>query len=309
MGCGWATRIHSKTLAAFNGRVRRRYASRDAAKADTFNAEFEGSGAYGSYEAAITDRSIHAIVVATPPAEHLELAVRALRADKDVIVEKPAFLRASDFDAVRRVCDETGRRVFIAENYFYKPLLHSLRKLLEDEAVGQPLFLQVNAVRSQRVGGWRDDPTVAGGGALFEGAVHWIDFLANLGLSIESVRGFEPVRTGKVDRSMLVVIEYGEGAIATLHYSWEVPSLLRGLRLSRIWGTAGSITFETNGLFIAVSGTQRRLIIPSLTDIAGYRGMWRDFLEALSTNGTPEMTLDLAERDLKLVEAIYATVD
>lgn len=308
MGCGWATRIHSKTLASFDGKVRRRYASRDGAKAGAYNSRFAGAGAYGSYDAAIADPAVGAVVVATPPAHHLGLTVHALRAGKDVIVEKPPFLHAADFDAVRRVCGETGRRVFVAENYFYKPLLRTLRELLASGVVGQPLFIQVNALRAQRLEGWREDPAVGGGGALFEGAIHWIDFLANLGLSIESVRGFEPHRTGEVDHSMLVVVEYGEGPIATLHYSREVPSLLRGLRLSRISGTTGSITFETNGLFVAVTGRHHRFIIPSLTDIAGYRGMWRDFLRALRTDGKPDMTLDLAERDLKLVESIYATL-
>ncbi len=239
----------------------------------------------------------------------MSLTLRALRAGKAVIVEKPAFLRAADVEAVRRVCREVGRPVFVAENYFYKPLLRTLRAMLAVRAVGQPLFIEVNALRAQFIPGWREEPSLAGGGALFEGAIHWIDFLANLGLSVEAVRGFEPSRRGRLDRSILVVIEYGEGPIATLHYSWEVPSLLKGLHLSRIAGTDGSITFETNGLFVALSGRQHRFVVPSLTDIAGYKNMWRDFLQALRHHRPPAMTLDLAERDLKFVESIYATLD
>jgi hypothetical protein len=36
--------------------------------------------------------------------------------------------------------------------------------------------------------------------------------------------------------------------------------------------------------------------------------MWRDFLDALRSGRAPRMTLDLAERDLRLVEAVHATV-
>lgn len=308
LGCGWATRIHAKVLAAFAGQAACRFASRDGVKARAYNARFRGSGVYDSYESAITDPSVDVVVVATPPTQHLALAVRALRAGKDVIVEKPPFLRAADFLGVRRVCDETGRRVLVAENYFYKPLLRTLRRLLSDGVVGRPLFLQVNALRHQRISGWREDPVEAGRGALFEGGIHWINFLGNLGLSIESVQGFEPAGNGQPDRSMLVVVEYGEGPVATLHYSWEVPSFFRGLRLSRICGTAGSITFETNGLFVVVHGPRRRFLVPSLHDVGGYRAMWRDFLRALRTGDAPDLTLDLAERDLKLVESIYATL-
>jgi predicted dehydrogenase len=108
---------------------------------------------------------------------------------------------------------------------------------------------------------------------------------------------------------MLVVLEYGEGPVASLHYSWEVPAPLQGLRLSHIWGTGGALTFETNGLFVAARGRRWRVSLPGLTDVAGYRAMWRDFLDALRDGRTPSMTLDLARRDLELVEAIYASLD
>ena len=51
--------------------------------------------------------------------------------------------------------------------------------------VAAPLLLPVERAE-------RDDPAVAGGGALFEGGVHWIDLLANSGLEVESARGFRP---------------------------------------------------------------------------------------------------------------------
>lgn len=46
-----------------------------------------------------------------------------------MIVENPAFMRAVDADAVRSAADVAGRRVFVAENYVYKPLAAHLRRL------------------------------------------------------------------------------------------------------------------------------------------------------------------------------------
>jgi predicted dehydrogenase len=289
--------------------VRRTYASRTLANADAYNRRWQGHGVHASYDEALEDATVDAVVIATPPATHLSLTLRALRAGKHVIVEKPAYPRSADFAVVRRAAAESARTVMVAENYFYKPLLTTLRRLVEANAVGEPRFLQINALRSQQLPGWRDDPRLAGGGALLEGAIHWVNFLANLGYSIESARGFQPARNGRLDRSMLVVIEYGEGPIATLHYSWEIPALLRGLHLSRLAGTKGTVTFETNGLFTVLTGRRTRIEFPSLRDIAGYRHMWRDFLRALREETEPAMTLAHAERDLKLVESIYATLD
>lgn len=305
LGCGFATRIHSRTLKAFGDRVERHYASRRPGRAREYAARFGGAAAHGSYEAALEHPRIDAVLVATPPASHLELAEAAMRAGKDVIVEKPPFLRSSDFDRVQRLREETGRRLFVAENYFYKPLASCLRRLLAERAVGEFLFLHVDAVKLQETGDWRDERALAGGGALFEGGIHWIDLIGSLG---PEVRRVSAVRAGGgpgPERSTLVSMELEGGAAASLLYSWEVPSPLRGLRLSRIYGTEGTIRFESSGLFVAVWGRKKRLLFPGLRDISGYRTMFADFLRALRTGGEPRLTLDRARRDLELVEAAY----
>ena len=66
---------------------------------------------------------------------------------------------------------------------------------------------------------------------------------------------------------------------ASLYYSREIPSLFRGLRLSKLFGRKGVITFESNGLFVFVRGRGLpRLVFPGFRDIRGYRAMYRDFV-------------------------------
>jgi predicted dehydrogenase len=309
LGCGFATRLHSKTLAGFKNDIRCYYASRDQSKAISFNQKYSGNGYFGSYEAAMIDPKIDVALIATPPIYHLDLAVQAMQAGKHVIVEKPPFLHAADFDIIRKAQAETKRSALVAENYFYKPVAIKLRKLLRAGLIGEVLFVHVNALKLQKTGNWRDDPGLSGGGALFEGGIHWINFIANLGLSVKSVRGLRPGQQNGIEKSMLVAIEYAEGAVGALYYSWEIPSLFKGLRLSKIYGRKGSITFESNGLIIIVNGVKTRVIIPKLIDIAGYKGMFRDFIHALRTGEEPQMTLELAQQDLKLVETIYQSLN
>lgn len=307
LGCGQITRTHSRTLSGFGSEVRCFYASRDPAAAEKFARHYGGAGFFGSYAAALDDERIDTVLVATPPHSHLELTLRALEYGKNVIVEKPAFLRASDFATVRSAETRSGRRVFVAENYCYKPLARLLRGVVTSGALGEIRFLHLDAVKYRAPGGWRGDPTVAGGGALFEGGVHWIDLLANLGLRIEAVHGFRPGDWQGSERSMLLVAEYEEGAIGTLAHSWEIPSPLQGLRLSRIYGTKGSVVFESNGLFILVTGAKPSLMFPGLRDISGYQAMFRDFLTALRTGSEPFMSLCRAQRSIQLIEAAYRT--
>ena len=304
LGCGEITEAHSRTLASMGSPVRRFYASRTPERSASYERRLGGAGSYGCYEAAFADGRIDAAFIATPPASHLELTLRALRSGKDVIVEKPAFLRARDFDQVGAAQLETGRRVFVAENYCYKPLALTLQAIVASGELGELRFVHVNAVKSQWPAGWRDDPGQAGGGALFEGGIHWIDLISNVGPRVLSASVFRCGDQVAAERSSVVVFAYQGGAVGTLFHSWEIHSHLRGLRLSRIYGTSGSLAFESNGVFVAVVGPKTRFLMPGLSDISGHRAMFADFLAALETGRESLMTLERARRDVELVEAV-----
>lgn len=307
LGCGRAAVLAGRALRGVTG-VSCAYASRDPQRAARFARQL-GGRAFGSYEEALTSPDVDAVLVATPPASHFALALRALNCGKNVVIEKPPTLRSSELDALGVSARLVGRRVMVAENYFYKPLARALRELIGEGVVGDLLFVHVNALKAQRPAGWRRDPELAGGGALFEGGIHWVDLLANLGPRVEQVEGFLPGVNGtpSADRSVLAVFRYSTGAIGTLSYSWETASALRGLRLSRVYGREGSIAFESNGLFLATWGRTRRLAFPGLRDISGRRAMWSDFVPALQENREPQYDLRHARRDLELVEAVYAS--
>jgi predicted dehydrogenase len=308
LGCGNITRAHSGTLKRSKD-VLRYYASRDRAHAEQYSRNLGGAGAFGSYREAMEDSRIDAVLVATPPDSHLELTLEALARGKHVIVEKPAFLRSEDFGPVRAAAERAGRRVFIAENYAYKPLARALQRIIGSGALGEVRFLHLVAVKKQRHGGWKDDPALAGGGALFEGGVHWIDLLAHLGLTIESVHGFRPRPGDTLERSMVVAARFEGGGIGTLYHSWEIPSPLRGVRLSRIYGTRGSAVFESNGLIVAVTSPRLKLVFPGFRDISGYAAMFADFFQSMRSGREPLMTLARARRGLELIEAAYATAE
>jgi UDP-N-acetylglucosamine 3-dehydrogenase len=309
LGCGAVTRAHTRTLRALDRDVRLYYASRTPYRAEELNTRCAGAGAFASYAAALDDPRVDAVLVATPPVFHLEWTLRALKAGKHVIVEKPPFPRAADFTTVEAAARAASRQVLVAENYFYKPVLRALRSMVRQGAVGEPRFLDIKALKTQHTENWRDDPVLAGGGALYEGGIHWIDFLANIGLDVVSVHGFRPGRRAGLDREMLVVARYAEGAVGVLFFSWAIPSVLKGVRLSHIYGTEGSIRFESNGLFILVLGRRAHLRFPGVRDLTGTRAMFRDFLSALREGRPPEFTLSHARRDLELVEAAYRTAD
>ena len=108
---------------------------------------------------------------------------------------------------------------------------------------------------------------------------------------------------------MMVAFRYDNGAVGALYYSREVPSLLRGLRLSKLFGRRGIITFESNGVFVIVRGQgMPRVILPGFKDIRGYQAMYRDFSRASREGAQPEMSLERAGEDQRLMEQVYTTI-
>jgi predicted dehydrogenase len=157
---------------------------------------------------------------------------------------------------------------------------------------------------------WRNDEEMAGGDAFFEEGIHWLHLAGSLGPKITTIQGFRPAvsRDGPDRRikSMLVSFRYDNGAVGSLYYSREIPSLFRGLRLSKIYGREGVITFESNGAFLLARGKGFSFSVPgAFRDIRGYQAMYRDFAAAIARGGQPEMSLERAMDDQRLMEQIY----
>ena len=314
LGGGFITGVHSRHLKALRDDVVRSYASRDGSKAEACCRRYLGAASYDSYTAAIRDPAVDAVVIAVPPRFHLDLTLQALSAGKHVLVEKPAYLSMEDYLRVRSARDRARRVVMVGENDHYKPLAVCLRRLLREGVIGEMVFAHFTTLvkRFKDTDDWRNDETMAGGDAFFEEGIHWLHFANSLGPVITEVRGYRPAasREGLDTRSksMMVAFRYDNEAVGALFYSREVPSLLRGLRMSKLLGRDGIISFESNGAMVLVRGSGApRLILPGFHDIRGYQAMYRDFLGAIRTDRSPEMSLETAMADQRLMDQIYAT--
>jgi predicted dehydrogenase len=315
LGCGLITRVHSRHLRSLRSDILASYASRSRQKAEAFCREFGGAGAYGDYAAAIEDPRIDAVVIAVPPRYHMMLTLAALAARKHVLVEKPAYLRLDDYADVIAARDRAQRVVLVGENDHYKPLAVYLRRLMSTGALGDMVFAHFTTIahKLKAADDWRNDEEMAGGDAFFEEGIHWLHLANSLGPRIVEAHGYRPPLSVKgPDRrakSMLVSFTYDNGAVGSLYYSREIPSLLRGLRLSKLFGRRRVITFESNGAFVLVRGEGvPQLRFPGFRDMRGYRAMYADFVRAIGAARAPEMSLETAMDDQRLMDQIYASL-
>jgi predicted dehydrogenase len=316
LGCGFITRVHSSHLRkAFPKDILRSYASRDPARAESYRQRFGGERSYAGYQAALDDPSIDAVVVAIPPRFHLDLALRCLSAGKHVLVEKPAFLDTPGYHTAIEARNRVGKVVLVGENDHYKPLANHLRQLLADGVIGELVFGHFTSIakRLKKEDDWRNDESMAGGDAFFEEGIHWLHVAGSLGPKITSIQGYRPkpsrVAPDRRAKSMLVSFRYDNGAVGSLYYSREIPSLLQGLRVSKLMGREGIISFESNGVILLERGRKgMRLRLPGFRDIRGYQAMYADFAQAIRTGGVPEMSLERALEDQLLMDQVYSSV-
>src|SRR6266700_235469 len=82
-----------------------------------------------SYEAVLNDSSIDAVVIATPAETHYDLAKLALRAGKDVFVEKPMTLRADETEGLTSLAERLGRILMVGHLLEFHPAITRLREL------------------------------------------------------------------------------------------------------------------------------------------------------------------------------------
>ncbi|HEV8265912.1 MAG TPA: Gfo/Idh/MocA family oxidoreductase [Gemmatimonadales bacterium] len=312
LGCGKVARVHSRVARSLGG-VELLFASRSLERAEKYNRRYRGVAAFGSYDAACADPRVDAVVICTPHAFHVEHATLAALRGKALLIEKPVTRTLAELSAIEAAVGHAGTIAMVAENYHFKPAVRVLRRHLDAGDLGQPLFFELNRAGRQRPTGWRADAELMGGGALLEGGVHWVNYLCRLGGGVREVcaarpEGDRPL-VAPFEDGLEVLVRFESGAVGKLLHAWSVTNRLAGLGLSKIYGTEGNITFESNGLFALVTGRRTRLRFPGVRDLMGYRAMLRHFVQCVRERVEPEMSLAAARRDLAIVLAAYRSLE
>ncbi len=138
-------------------------------------AKENGIHAYGSYEELLADNRVEAVVVATPNDSHKELVIKALKAGKHVICEKPAEMSVEAFDEMTMASKKAGKIFTVHQNRRWDVDYLAIKGLAEREEIGKLIHLE------SRVHGSRGIPSdwrclkAQGGGMILDWGVHLID--------------------------------------------------------------------------------------------------------------------------------------
>jgi predicted dehydrogenase len=218
-------------------------ASRDAAKAQAFAAEFGVPRVNASYDALLDDDGLDAIYIPLPNTMHAQWAERAARRGRHILCEKPL---AMSFDEARSMFDAARQHgVLLLEAYpwWFQPQTAALLQLLHSGAIGSVRSVQASfgfTLRDPDGTNIRSMPAL-GGGALMDAGCYCLS-LIRLAIAGAPQRVHASARRGPtgVDIATTATLHYADGVVAQMSCAMDMALHRHAL----IVGSDGVITTE-----------------------------------------------------------------
>ncbi len=168
---------------------------------------------------------INTIFIATRHGEHASLAAQALRAGKNVFVEKPLALNYEQLQDVASAYQESGRKLLVGFNRRFAPLVRKMKAFFDgiDRSSLSPkmMLYRVNAGPLPRSHWTQDEED--GGGRIIGEVCHFIDTAAYLtGDAMPRSVFAKSISSGRADTvdrdTVSITIEYEDGSVAEILY-------------------------------------------------------------------------------------------
>jgi predicted dehydrogenase len=247
VGCGRIAKRHSELLGL--GQIPNAMLSAvcdiDEAKAQKLASQF-GVPAFTDMHRMMTDADVDVVVILTESGRHAEHTCALAKYGKHIVVEKPMALSLDDADAMIRVCDLAGIKLFVVkQNRFNVPVVQ-LRKALEQGRFGK-LVLGTVRVRWSRDQKYYDQDSWRGtwaldGGVLTNQASHHVDLLEWMMGDVESVYAMTTTALVNIESedTAVVALRFRNGALGVIEATTAVrPKDLEGS--VSVLGEGGSV--------------------------------------------------------------------
>jgi predicted dehydrogenase len=265
VGCGWAARsLHAPG-------IRRSRCGEIVAVSDPragATAAFPAARQFKDWQTMLAEVACDAVLVASPPAQHAEVAVAALAMGRHVLVEKPLAVRLEDAERIDAAARSAGRVVAVGFNQRCHPRLLAIRAALARGEFGtlQSIHLTWHSGAGLGARDWLGE-RAQGGGALLDLGSHVVDLWRFLAQDeIGSIRAQSHSR----------IID-DESATLT-------ATMLRGAVMTAELSLVAADRFE-----IVIRGSRRQVTVhPYGRDFrASYVAQWRAFADAIGGIGSP----------------------
>lgn len=173
---------------------------------------------------------IDVINICTPNGYHAEYAIKALKAKKHVVLEKPIALTKQDSEEILFKSLEMSRHVFCVMQNRYSPPSVWLKELVDNHTLGDIFMVKLDCFwnrdnRYYKKGNWHGDAKLDGG-TLFTQFSHFIDIMYWLFGDVQNIRGnfadFSHKDLTDFEDSGVVTFDFVNGGMGSLNYSTAI---------------------------------------------------------------------------------------
>lgn len=327
LGAGFISDIHIECYHRFvpEAEVIGVYA-RNADKVKAFAEKHHVPKWYTDIDDIINESRCDIIDICLPNFLHAEAAIKAAKAGKQIIIEKPLAVTLEEADAMIDACKKAGVRLMYAEELCFAPKYERVRHMVKEGAVGEVFMLKQSEKHSGPHSDWFYDINLSGGGVLMDMGCHafqWFRWMLNNAKAVSVYASMSTVlhkgRTKGEDNSV-VIIEFENGVTAVAENSWAKHGGMDDK--SEVYGLGGvvyadlfmgnsAISYSKNGYGYAMEKADTTVgwsfTVFEEAFNQGYPHELQHFVDCVRNNKEPLVTGEDGRVVMELLYAAYAS--
>ncbi len=264
---------------------------------------------YENFDKIASDDKVDLVYIVLPNSMHHEFTLRAAKAGKHVLCEKPMANSSKDCREMIAACQAAGRKLAIGYRCQYEP--HHVRMM---ELVHAPEFgpiSRIDAGFAFKIGDpnqWRLKHSLAGGGALMDIGVYALQACRYLTreepiLITAQETKTDPVKFAEVDESITWRMDFPSGTFAYCSTSYT----LNGINRVEAFGQKSSVkldpAFSYRGIKLHVNGAPQQL-----EEIDQFAREMDEFAKCILEDKPSKVSGEEGLKDMLAVEAIYRSI-
>src|SRR5450631_3258104 len=267
---------------------------------------------YENFDEIAHNPAVDAVYVALPNSMHAEYTMRAARAGKHVLCEKPMATNVAECQAMIDACKKANVKLMIAYRCHYEPTNLRAVKLLRDGVLGQVQSIESAFGFNISPGEWRINKKLAGGGPLYDVGIYSLNACRYLtGEEPQSIAAFASTidhdgRFNEVEENVSWTMKFPSGIVASC--STTYGSNMDGYY--RVYGSKGwlqvdqAFVYEGLRLRAEFSGTKLDELNPA-RDPSHFQAEAEHFSNCVLKNLEPQSPGEEGLTDMRLITKIY----
>jgi len=267
---------------------------------------------YENFDEIAHNRAIDAVYVALPNSMHAEYTIRAAKAGKHVLCEKPMSTNVAAAEAMIAACKAARVKLMIAYRCHYEPTNLKAIQLIRTGAVGQVQAIESSFGFNIGPGEWRLSKKLAGGGPLFDVGIYSLNACRYLtGEEPEHIAAYASVidqdgRFNEVEENVSWTMKFPSGIVASCDTTYGAD--MEGYY--RVHGAKGWLEVESafvyEGLRLRAdyAGLQLDELNPA-RDPSQFQAEAEHFSHCIQNGLEPQSPGDEGLRDMRYITQIY----